>query len=77
MFLSHASQKNNLDILRGAINSINLTVKNPDTDVIPKTAVSFDQAAVGQTAKPDTSSPNLSSLSAIMGDIQEVTDNPF
>lgn len=71
------SQKNNLDILRGAINSINLTVKNPDTDVIPKTAVSFDQAAVGQTAKPDTSSPNLSSLSAIMGDIQEVTDNPF
>ena len=52
-------------------------MKNPDTDVIPKTAVSFDQAAAGQTAKPDTSSPNLSSLSAIMGDIQEVTDNPF
>ena len=71
------SQKNNLDILRGAINSINLTVKNPDTDVIPKTAVSFDQAAAGQTTKLDTSSPNLSSLSAIMGDIQEVTDNPF
>ena len=71
------SQKNNLDILRGAINSINLTVKNPDTDVIPKTAVSFDQAAAGQTTKPDTSSSNLSSLSAIMGDIQEVTDNPF
>ncbi len=71
------SQKNNLDILRGATNSIELTVKNPDTDVIPKTAVSFDQAAAGQTAKPDTSSPNLSSLSAIMGDIQEVTDNPF
>lgn len=71
------NQKNNLDILRGATNSIELTVKNPDTDVIPKTAVSFDQAAAGQTAKPDTSSPNLSSLSAIMGDIQEVTDNPF
>ena len=71
------SQKNNLDILRGAANSINLTVKNPDTDVIPKTAISFDQAAAGQTTKQDTSSPNLSSLSAIMGDIQEVTDNPF
>ena len=71
------SQKNNLDVLRDATSSINLTIKNPDTDIMPKTVVSFDQAAAGQTIKTDSSSQNLSSLSAIMGDIQEVTDNPF
>ena len=71
------SQKNNLDVLRDATSSINLTIKNPDTDIMPKTVVSFDQATAGQTIKTNSSSQNLSSLSAIMGDIQEVTDNPF
>ena len=71
------SQKNNLDILRGAINSINLTVKNPDIEVIPKAAVSFEQATAGQTKKEVPVSPKIKSLSAIMGDIQEVKDNPF
>ena len=71
------SQKNNLEILRGATNSIELTVKNPDTEVIPKAAVSFEQATAGQTKKEVPVSPKIKSLSAIMGDIQEVKDNPF
>ena len=70
-------QKNNLEILRGATNSIELTVRNPDIEVIPKTAVSFEQAAAGQTKKEVTVSPKFESLSAIMGDIQEVNENPF
>ena len=70
-------QKNNLEILRGATNSIELTVRNPDVEVIPKTAVSFEQAAAGQTKKEVTVSPKIESLSAIMGDIQEVNENPF
>ncbi len=70
-------QKNNLEILRGATNSIELTVRNPDIEVIPKTAVSFEQAAAGQTKKKVTVSPKIESLSAIMGDIQEVNENPF
>ena len=70
-------QKNNLEILRGATNSIELTVRNPDIEVIPKTAVSFEQAAAGQTKKEVTVSPKIESLSAIMGDVQEVNDNPF
>lgn len=70
-------QKNNLEILRGATNSIELTVRNPDIEVIPKTAVSFEQAAAGQVKKETTVSPKIESLSAIMGDIQEVNDNPF
>ena len=70
-------QKNNLEILRGATNSIELTVRNPDIEVIPKTAVSFEQATAGQTKKEVTVSPKIESLSAIMGDIQEVNDNPF
>ena len=70
-------QKNNLEILRGATNSIELTVRNPDVEVIPKTAVSFEQAAAGQTKKAVTVSPKIESLSAIMGDVQEVNDNPF
>ena len=70
-------QKNNLEILRGATNSIELTVRNPDVEVIPKTAVSFKQAAAGQTKKAVTVSPKIESLSAIMGDVQEVNENPF
>ena len=70
-------QKNNLEILRGATNSIELTVRNPDVEVIPKTAVSFEQAAAGQTKKAVTVSSKIESLSAIMGDVQEVNDNPF
>ena len=70
-------QKNNLEILRGATNSIELTVRNPDVEVIPKTAVSFEQAAAGQTKKAVTVSPKIESLSAIMGDVQEVNENPF
>lgn len=70
-------QKNNLEILRGATNSIELTVRNPDVEVIPKTAVSFEQAAAGQTKKAATVSPKIESLSAIMGDVQEVNENPF
>ena len=70
-------QKNNLEILCGATNSIELTVRNPDVEVIPKTAVSFEQAAAGQTKKAVTVSPKIESLSAIMGDVQEVNENPF
>ena len=70
-------QKNNLEILRGATNSIELTVRNPDVEVIPKTAVSFEQAAAGQTKKAVTVSPKIESLSAIMGDVQEVNENQF
>ena len=70
-------QKNNLEILRGATNSIELTVRNPDVEVIPKTAGSFEQAAAGQTKKAVTVSPKIESLSAIMGDVQEVNENPF
>ena len=70
-------QKNNLEILRGATNSIELTVRNPDVEVIPKTAVSFEQAAAGQTKKAVTVSLKIESLSAIMGDVQEVNENPF
>ena len=70
-------QKNNLEILRGATNSIELTVRNPDVEVIPKTAVSFEQAAAGQTKKAVTVSPKIESLSAIMGDVQEINENPF
>lgn len=70
-------QKNNIEILRGATNSIELTVRNPDVEVIPKTAVSFEQAAAGQTKKAVTVSPKIESLSAIMGDVQEVNENPF
>lgn len=70
-------QKNNLEILRGATNPIELTVRNPDVEVIPKTAVSFEQAAAGQTKKAVTVSPKIESLSAIMGDVQEVNENPF
>ena len=65
-------QKNNLEILRGATNSIELTVRNPDVEVIPKTAVSFEQAAAGQTKKAVTVSPKIESLS-----VQEVNENPF
>ena len=71
------SQKNNLEILRGATNSIELTVKNPDVEVIPKAAVSFEQATIGQAKKEVPVSPKIKTLSAIMGDIQEVKDNPF
>jgi len=71
------SQKNNLEVLRSATNSITLNIKNPDAGLIPKTAVSFEQANLGLTTKTAKNSLNLTSLSAIMGDIQEVTDDPF
>lgn len=71
------SQKNNLEVLRSATNSITLNIKNPDAGLIPKTAVSFEQANLGLTTKIAENSPDLTSLSAIMGDIQEVTDDPF
>lgn len=71
------AQKNNLEILRSAISSMNLNVKNPDDGIIPRSAISFEEAELGQTSKLSLPSKNLASLSAIMGDIQEVTDNPF
>ena len=71
------AQKNNLEILRNSVNSMSLNVKNPDDGIIPKTTISFEEAELGQTSKLSLPSKNLDSLSAIMGDVQEVTDNPF
>ena len=70
------SKKNNLEILKNATSPVQLIIKNPETDTIPKSAISFEQAISGETRK-DTTSSKLTKLSAIMGEVKEVNDNPF
>ena len=70
--------KNNLEVLKTAINGLSITIMNPDEHKIPSTAVDFNQFSAGKleaTSKTDDAS--LSAISDIMGNIQELEDSPF
>lgn len=72
------NSKNNLEVLKTAINGLNITIMNPDEHKIPSTAVDFNQFSAGKleaTQKSDDAS--LSAISDIMGNIQELEDSPF
>ena len=72
------NSKNNLEVLKTAINGLNIIIMNPDEHKIPSTAVDFNQFSAGKleaTQKSDDAS--LSAISDIMGNIQELEDSPF
>lgn len=72
------NSKNNLEVLKTAINGLNIIIINPDEHKIPSTAVDFNQFSAGKletTQKSDD--PSLSAISDIMGNIQELEDSPF
>ena len=72
------NSKNNLEVLKTAINGLNIIIMNPDEHKIPSTAVDFNQFSAGKleaTSKTDDAS--LSAISDIMGNIQELEDSPF
>ena len=72
------NSKNNLEVLKTAINGLSITIMNPDEHKIPSTAVDFNQFSAGKleaTSKTDDAS--LSAISDIMGNIQELEDSPF
>lgn len=72
------NSKNNLEVLKTAINSLNITIMNPDEHKIPSTAVDFNQFSAGKLeATPKTDDASLSAISDIMGNIQELEDSPF
>ena len=72
------NSKNNLEVLKTAINGLNITIMNPDEHKIPSTAVDFNQFSAGKLeATPRTDDTSLSAISDIMGNIQELEDSPF
>ena len=72
------NSKNNLEVLKTAINGLNIIIMNPDEHKTPSTAVDFNQFSAGKLeAKPKTDDASLSAISVIMGNIQELEDSPF
>ena len=72
------NSKNNLEVLKIAINGLNIIIMNPDEHKIPSTAVDFNQFSAGKLeATPKTDDASLSAISDIMGNIQELEDSPF
>ena len=72
------NSKNNLEVLRTAINGLNIIIMNPDEHKIPSTAVDFNQFSAGKLeAAPKSDYTSLSAISDIMGNIQELEDSPF
>lgn len=72
------NSKNNLEVLKTAINGLNITIMNPDEHKIPSTAVDFNQFSAGKLeVAPKTDDASLSAISDIMGNIQELEDSPF
>lgn len=72
------NSKNNLEVLKTAINGLSITIMNPDEHKIPSTAVDFNQFSAGKLeATPKTDDASLSAISDIMGNIQELEDSPF
>ena len=72
------NSKNNLEVLKTAINGLNIIIMNPDEHKIPSTAVDFNQFSAGKLeAAPKTDDTSLSAISDIMGNIQELEDSPF
>ena len=72
------NSKNNLEVLKTAINGLNITIINPDEHKIPSTAVDFNQFSAGKLeATPKSDDASLSAISDIMGNIQELEDSPF
>ena len=72
------NSKNNLEVLKTAINGLNIIIMNPDEHKIPSTAVDFNQFSAGKLeATPKTDNASLSAISDIMGNIQELEDSPF
>ena len=72
------NSKNNLEVLRTAINGLNIFIMNPDEHKTPSTAVDFNQFSAGKLeAAPKTDNVSLSAISDIMGNIQELEDSPF
>ena len=72
------NSKNNLEVLKTAINGLNITIMNPDEHKTPSTAVDFNQFSAGKLeVTPKTDDASLSAISDIMGNIQELEDSPF
>lgn len=72
------NSKNNLEVLKTAINGLNIIIMNPDEHKIPSTAVDFNQFSAGKLeATPKSDDASLSAISDIMGNIQELEDSPF
>ena len=72
------NSKNNLEVLKTAINGLNIIIMNPDEHKIPSTAVDFNQFSAGKLeATQKTDDASLSAISDIMGNIQELEDSPF
>ncbi len=72
------NSKNNLEVLKTAINGLNIIIMNPDEHKIPSTAVDFNQFSAGKLeTTPKSDNPSLSAISDIMGNIQELEDSPF
>ena len=72
------NSKNNLEVLKTAINGLSITIMNPDEHKIPSTAVDFNQFSAGKLeAAPKSDDTSLSAISDIMGNIQELEDSPF
>lgn len=72
------NSKNNLEVLRTAINGLNIIIMNPDEHKTPSTAVDFNQFSAGKLeAAPKSDDTSLSVISDIMGNIQELEDSPF
>ena len=72
------NSKNNLEVLKTAVNGLNIIIMNPDEHKIPSTAVDFNQFSAGKLeATPKTDDASLSAISDIMGNIQELEDSPF
>ena len=72
------NSKNNLEVLKTAINGLNIIIMNPDEHKTPSTAVDFNQFSAGKLeATPKTDDVSLSAISDIMGNIQELEDSPF
>ena len=72
------NSKNNLEVLKTAINGLNIIIVNPDEHKTPSTAVDFNQFSAGKLeATPKTDDTSLSAISDIMGNIQELEDSPF
>jgi len=72
------NSKNNLEVLKTAINGLNILIMNPDEHKTPSTAVDFNQFSAGKLeAAPKSDGTSLSAISDIMGNIQELEDSPF
>lgn len=72
------NSKNNLEVLKTAINGLKIIIMNPDEHKIPSTAVDFNQFSAGKLeTTPKTDDASLSAISDIMGNIQELEDSPF